>query len=405
MNKIKFKNIALVFIIFSFMISIISFVDASSISISATATSLTVGNSATITVTGSDAIGRVNVSSSNSNIISVSQGSLWVEGNAKFTITAKAVGNATITITPVDMATSAGQTASVGAKSITIYSKAVYIDTRSKNNNLATLTIENHEMAFDTNNTSYSLDVSYDVEELNINATPADTKASVKVEGNTGLVSGENIVKVICTAENGTQKVYEIKVNKAKNPDDINANLKSLSVENSKFKNEFTADTLEYLLEDVDGSVDKLLLNYETMVDGAKVEVQGNEKLEIGLNHIKVKVTSKDESVTKEYNLIFYKTEEISALTDVREKTLKDFIKENKLVVLCLVVILILIIVIILLLLKNKKNNKFNQKEEIQDENIVKRRHRRMSELEENSDIKEDSMIDNYEENSEEKNN
>lgn len=398
MNKKKFKNIAIVFIMFSFMVSVISFVEASSISISATATSLTVGNSATITVTGSDAIGRVNVSSSNSNIISVNKGSLWIEGSDKFTITAKAVGNATITITPVDMSTASGQTASVGARSITIYSKAVYVDTRSKNNNLATLTIENHELAFDTNNTNYSLDVSYDVETLNINATASDTKASVKVEGNTGLVPGENVVKVICIAENGTQKIYEIKVNKAKNPDDINANLKSLSVANSKFKNEFSPDALEYLLEDVDGSVEKLLLNYEVAVDGAKVEVQGNDKLEVGLNHIKIKVTSKDESVTKEYNLLFYKTEEISALTEVKEKTIKDFIKENKLVVLCLVVILILIIVIILLLLKDRKN-KCNEKEKIQDENVIKRRHRKVQEPEEND------IVNNFEQNNEEKDN
>lgn len=383
MEKIKFKNITLVVVMFIFMIVALNFVEASSIGISASSTSLTVGNSATITVTGNDAIGKVNVSSSNSNIISVSTGSLWIEGSASFKITAKAIGNATITITPVDMSTSAGQTTSASAKSITIYSKAVYVDTRSKDNNLASLNIEGYELAFDTNNTSYSIDTSYDVEKINIEATTSDAKASIKVEGNEGLVAGENIVKVICTAENGSQKVYEIKVNKSKNPQDINANLKSLSVVNSKLKNEFSPDNLEYLLEDVDINVEKLLLNYESEVEGVKIEVIGNDELAIGLNHVIIKVTSKDESVTKEYNIIFYKTQESFALMEVKDKTIIDFFSENKLVCLCLVVILILIVVIIILLLKNRRyrNIEKNENEETEEkENTINKRHRRNNE-------------------------
>lgn len=399
MCKIKIKKVTLIIAIFAIMIVTLNFVEASSLSIFATKTSLTVGNSATITVTGNDAIGKVNISSSNSNIISVSSGSLWVEESASFKITAKAVGNATITITPADMSTSSGQTASVGAKSITIYSKAVYVDTRSKDNNLSSLTVEGYEIAFDTNNTSYNIDASYDVEKLNINAATSDAKASVKIEGNDGLVPGENIIKVICTAENGTQKIYEIKVNKSKNPQDINANLKNLSVINSTLKNEFAPENSEYLLEDVDGSVTSLILNYEPEVEGVKIEIIGNDKLEVGLNHVIIKVTSKDESVTKQYNIIFYKSEEISPLTQVKEKNMLDFFYENKLVILCLAVILILIIVIIILLFKNKryKNNLNNQN--CENEETIKKRHRRNnifedSKLEESNEV--EDKKDNY---------
>lgn len=394
MNLNRIKKIFLISFILLTAVFTLNSIDASSIGITAGYTSLTVGNSTTITVTGNDAIGRVNISSSNSNIVSVSTGSLWVEGSASFKVTAKAVGNATITITPVDMATASGNTASVGAKSITIYSNAVYVDTRNTNNNLATLTVEGHELNFDKNNTNYTLDVDFNIDELKIDASAEDYRASVKVESNTGLVPGENVVKVICTAENESQKVYEIKVNKAKNPEDVNAFLKSLDVKNSKLKNEFSKEKFEYLLEDVDGSIEKLDLELITEIEGVKTEISGNDKLEIGFNHIIIKVISKDESTVKEYHLYVYKTEEILSLVNVEED--KSFFEKNKVLCLCLLVIAILIVVIIILVIKNLKYSK-NMLNAPAEEKVENRRHRRGNTLNELSNTEENDE-NNYNE-------
>lgn len=388
-NNMKITKILFMFVLLVCIFMNISNVNAASISINATATSITVGSSATVTVKGNDAIGRVNISSSNSNIVSVNQSSMWIEGSASFKVTAKAVGNATITITPVDMASSSGETISLGAKTITIYSKAPYVDTRSTNNNLQSLTIEGYEITFDKNNTSYNLDINYDVETLNVSAVPEDSKSSVRVEGNTNLQPGESTVKVIVTAENKTEKVYEIKVNKPKNPDDVNANLKTLNISNAKLRDDFTKDIFEYIVEDLTADINSLVLNYETEVEGARVEIIGNEKLEQGLNRVTIKVFSKDESVTKEYSIIAYKTDEINALTEVEELTTKEkitnWVLENKLVVLCLLVILILIIVIIILLVRNAKFRKSTYLEAAYDEEEQPKKHRRKNNVKEDS--------------------
>lgn len=51
----------------------------------------------------------------------------------------------------------------------------------------------------------------YETEEVSVSATPADYKASVRVEGGKDLVAGaDNEIKVICIAEDGTEKVYTV---------------------------------------------------------------------------------------------------------------------------------------------------------------------------------------------------
>ena len=382
-NK-KIKVFGILLFMFVLCITVTS-INAASLSISASATSVTVGSSATVYVTGNDLIGRVNISSSNSNVASVSTGSLWVEGSTSFKVTAKTVGSATITISPVSVANGKGEDVSVSSRTVTIYVKAPYVDTRSKNNNLASLSIEGYNLEFNKDNTSYSLDVGYDVEKLNIDTTLEDSKASVKIEGNENLAPGENIIKIIVTAENTVQKVYEIKVNKAKNPNDVNAFLKTLTISNATMKNQFEKEKYEYLCEDITADVKNLDISYETEVEGAKVEVLGNEELSIGVNHITVKVTSKDESEKKEYNILVYKSEKIAALTQVENKTTKEkivsWVRENKITVLCLVVILILIIVVVLLIIKNRKNH--SNDSNLYEESEV-RRHRRNALREEN---------------------
>lgn len=398
MIKDSIKKASIIFFLFAFILVSGSLVNASSISISASATSITVGNSATLTISGNDAIGKVNITSSNSNVVSVSSGSLWIEGSSSVRLTAKSVGTATITITPIDMATGSGSTASVAAKSITIYSNAVYVDTRSKNNYLQSLEVEGYTIEFNRDTEDYTIDIPYTQDSLNVNAVPEDSKSNVEVTANNALMTGENITRITVTAENGSKKEYRIKVIRAKDPKDVNADLKNLIISNANMKDEFSKDIVEYILDDLTMETNRLLIKVEPEIEGAKVEITGNEELKFGLNHIIIKVTSKDESVIKEYNIYVYKKNEINPLIELENMSSKQkfvkWVKENKLLVLCFGVILILIIVIIILIVKNIKQRKktYLSAPKDDDEKEIKNRRRRHDE--ELEDLVEDNIVE-----------
>lgn len=83
----------------------------------------------------------------------------------------------------------------------------------SNNNNLSGITVEGFLLSpvFSAENQQYVIWLPYETENVTISGTAADSKASVTVEGGSGLVAGaDNEVKVICTAEDGTQKVYTV---------------------------------------------------------------------------------------------------------------------------------------------------------------------------------------------------
>lgn len=78
-------------------------------------------------------------------------------------------------------------------------------------NNLKELTVENFFLSplFTPDNTRYVIWLPYETETVTVTGIPNDSKASIRVEGGEELLPGQdNEVKVICTAENGTEKAY-----------------------------------------------------------------------------------------------------------------------------------------------------------------------------------------------------
>lgn len=60
-------------------------------------------------------------------------------------------------------------------------------------------------------NTAYVLWLPYETTQVEITAIPADDRASVTIVGNQGFKAGQdNLIYVTCTAEDGSQKVYQI---------------------------------------------------------------------------------------------------------------------------------------------------------------------------------------------------
>ena len=83
----------------------------------------------------------------------------------------------------------------------------------SANNDLSGITVDGFLLSpvFSAGNTSYVIWLPYETESVVVNGTAADSKASVRVEGGSDLKAGQdNEIKVICTAENGTEKVYTV---------------------------------------------------------------------------------------------------------------------------------------------------------------------------------------------------
>ena len=95
-------------------------------------------------------------------------------------------------------------------KSITVNPKPE----ASTDNTIKSLTVSPAGIApaFSPAVTDYTLSVSYATTKLVVSATPNHEKAWISTTGASDLKVGENIVKVVCTAESGATKTYTIKV-------------------------------------------------------------------------------------------------------------------------------------------------------------------------------------------------
>lgn len=355
-----------------------------SITINAGSTDLTVGSATTLTISGSDIIGKISITSSNPNVISISSSEEWLEGVVTVRATAKSAGSAYITVSSLDTssattgeAVSAAAGANITAKEIvntTITPQTqnnnytpqnTVADTRSANNYLSSLNVEGYEIspAFNPDTNNYTLSVKSDVSELKLSAIPADNNSKVIIDGNLDLTSGENNVTIAVTAENGYRRVYTIVVTKEKDPNDTDASISKLTINNAKIKGEFDPELLEYMCDDISADITKLDFVIETKVPDLRYEITGNDELKTGINHIAIKVTSRDGSVNKEYKIIVYKTEEILAMQEIEEPveeevpSILDKIKTHKKIVIGVGISVLLAIVVVIFVILKKKNS------------------------------------------------
>ena len=88
----------------------------------------------------------------------------------------------------------------------------------SDNNKLSGISVDGFLLspAFNTDTTQYVVWLPYETTSIKIGGSAADGKASVVVEGGDNLAAGQdNLVNVICTAENGDKKTYTVIVKRA----------------------------------------------------------------------------------------------------------------------------------------------------------------------------------------------
>lgn len=182
-------------------------------------------------------------------------------------------------------------------------------DTRSKNNNLASIKLSTGTLSpsFSSGRTTYNVSVPFDVNSIKVDATAEDAKSKISVSGGSNLKAGAvTNITIKVTAENGSTKTYTVKVTRGKDPNqqdekNTNNNLASLNLgEDIIINPEFNKNTTSYAVE-VPYRIKSL--DIEAIAEDeafAKVDISGENNLQVGENEVKIVVTAED-GTPKEY--------------------------------------------------------------------------------------------------------
>lgn len=393
------KKILLILVAFLFML-LTNSAYAASFTATASSTNIKVGDTVTITVKANNAAGMYKVSSDNTSVLAISSGSAseFLENNStKIVFKAKKTGTANITAESLDMTDLDNSKVQVkGSKTFKINvtdssntssdSKSTTNNTtsakKSNNANLKTLGVTPKEYdfsGFSKNKTDYSVTVPSSVNSLKVTAIAEDSKkAKVSISGNSGFEVGSgNKIKVTVTAEDGTTKIYNIKVTKLATEEEKPGNvineeeklvLKSLTIEGIMLSPEFSSDIYSYTAN-LEEDLSEVTVNGVASESDAKIEVTGNTNLIDGENIIKVKVTSNDGKSTVTYQITLNKGVTDLAKNEEKSDTTLNFGKKAvRIIVVTIIAIIICITIITILLVKENKRLKNLNNQEYNDE-------------------------------------
>lgn len=256
------------------------------------------GETKTFIINTNNAVGKLDISSSNASVVSVNLSSVFIQNpgaSETITVTAKALGSVNVVVkasdnfATMDEEILAGKTASV---TINVVNKPNY----SKNNNLKELSIEGHDVV-KINDNNYSLVVGADINEVNIKALAEDAKAKVTGDGIKQLKDGENHFEVIITSEAGVQNKISVYI--TKNDGYSISDLKKLLNNDEIDTIDIVIDSNSILLRDQLNEIknskksvnfnfldeDKNII-YSWVVDGNKLQdIEGDINLGVDINY------------------------------------------------------------------------------------------------------------------------
>ena len=431
MNKRTLKNVIILLILLIGVLITNTVFAAGSFSVNKDTATITEGNTTTFTIDGSSATGRVNITSSDTSVATVSSASAWLENSSStITITAKKAGTATITISGkvsdskgVEDTITKTIAVTVNAKSTDNGSSNTNTNTNANNgttnNNSNTNTNTNSGTTTTTKSTNaylstlgvrlsesdasklgvnvsaydfsgfkkatltYSVTVPYEVDSLKVSYKAAHSGATVNVTGNSGFeVGSNNAIKVVVTAEDGkTTKTYTIKVTKLAEEEEKPGNLiedeeeglylTSLSIEGIDISPEFSKDTYAYTAT-LSKNLTEVEVKAEANKENASIEILGNTDLVVGENTINIVVKQEGSTTQTVYQINL--TKEAIAVTTTGEDT--DFMSslisniKNYVVIAVIVVVLVIAAVIILIVLLVKENKKSKNEETDEEYNV-----------------------------------
>lgn len=176
---------------------------------------------------------------------------------------------------------------------------------KGDNNYLKSITLSSGTLNFDKDIFEYKINVDYNTKELLISAIAEEKTSTVEVVGNKELVVGENIYKIKVLAENKSERIYTIIVNRLEEGKTLSNNnyLANLSIKNHSIA--FVKDKLTYDITLTNET--SLDLKYDTEDEKAFVKVEGNSDLKNN-SVVKIIVTAED-GTTRTYILNIIKEE------------------------------------------------------------------------------------------------
>lgn len=149
-------------------------------------------------------------------------------------------------------------------------------------------------------------------------AKATNSKAKVTIEKNSNFNVGDNEVKIIVTAENGSTKEYLLNLHIIS----TDATLRNLKVNKDSID---IVDSMNYITTKSDISITPIAND-----ENATIIYDKNNNLEIGANEIKIKVIAEDRKTTKEYILNVTRELILSDNTNIKVLVNNEEVKFNK---------------------------------------------------------------------------
>lgn len=323
---------------------------AASFSISTAKSSLNVGNTTTLTINGKGCLGKFTIASSDSNIVSVSEGSTWIEdANKSITLTAKKAGKATITVTASNVSDVSGDSDVTGSKTVSITvtapSSGGTTTAKPNNNNTSSKSSDATLKSITVGGKTYSKpstsitapNASSDTSSIKISAAVNNSKAKVSGTGTKDLKTGTNKFTLKVTAENGNTKTYTITIVRLaeeseepnlpdeEKPDVNELKLTSLQIEGAELSPDFKDDIFEYSTYIFD--LTEVKVNAVANDPEANIEVTGNTNLVDGENIVVIKLTKGETSA--EYKIKVNKMQ-LEPLDETQDSNIEEEPKTSK---------------------------------------------------------------------------
>lgn len=240
----------------------------------------------------------------------------------------------------------------------TAYISSDYLTTKkpeeSNNKNLKALSISGEYKLtpeFDKDITEYNMTVGEDVDSLDIKATAEDSSAKVEISGNDKLLTGENVIEIKVTAEDGTVRTYKINVTKGEETLVPSFGLTELSIEGYTLSPEFDKGIYEYKLDIADPSVTSLKVNAKSDEENAVIDITGNDELKLGENIITIIAKSEDGKEVVTYQIVVNITEKVE-----ENNQLIAGIDNNDLYMYIGIGVAVLVVIIIIIVIIKRKN-------------------------------------------------
>lgn len=217
---------------------------------------------------------------------------------------------------------------------------------------LKSLTVEPGTLSpeFNPETTKYSITVGEDITKLNINAVVEDEKSKLDISGNDDLKLGENIIKLVVTAEDGTARTYVITVTKEQQEQ---LRLNTLVIKGINLNPSFSSDIYEYVV-DVENNITKLDIEALGNIENANIEILGNEDLQDGENTVTIMLKSEDGKQNVTYQIIVKK----AGKTIVGSNTSDNNSSNMQYIIVGSILGGILLIIIIALIVKKVRSNR-----------------------------------------------